>query len=54
MEPPLLFNLETPTDASEMPALDILLEHGIRCIEQGRHVEGAIYFALARERLSPD
>jgi DNA-binding SARP family transcriptional activator len=51
---PLLFNQETLLDASEMPTLDILLERGIRCTQQGRHIEGVIYFALARERLSPD
>lgn len=54
MEPPLLFNQETLTDASETPTLDSLLERGIHCTQQGRHVEGAIYFALARVRLSPN
>src|SRR5260221_747451 len=54
MKPSLLFNQETLIDASETPALDILLERGIRCTRQGRHSEGVIYFALARERLSPD
>src|SRR5437868_15390312 len=31
-----------------------LLERGLRCTRQGRYVEGLTFFALARERLSPD
>jgi len=54
MEPSLLFNQETLTVASEASSPDILLERGIHCTQQGRHVEGVIYLALARERLSPD
>src|SRR6266566_2886999 len=54
MEPSLLSNQETLTGASEASSPDILLERGIHCTQQGRHVEGVIYLALARERLSPD
>jgi DNA-binding SARP family transcriptional activator len=31
-----------------------LLESGFLCIRQGRYAEGVAFFALARERLSPD
>ncbi|GAC1346963.1 MAG: hypothetical protein NVS4B7_17810 [Ktedonobacteraceae bacterium] len=54
MEPSLLFNQETLTGATEAYSPDILLERGIQCAQQGCYVEGVIYFALARERLSPD
>ena len=54
MEPSHLFDQETLIDAFEKPALNILLERGIRCTRQGRHSAGVICFALAREQLSPD
>ena len=31
-----------------------LLESGLLCVRQGRYTEGVAFFALARERLSPD
>src|SRR5258708_37112929 len=54
MEPSHSFNQETLVVASEAFSPDILLERGIHCAQQGRYVEGVMYFALARERLSPD
>src|SRR5438876_7559401 len=40
--------------ASEASSPGRLLESGFLCIRQGRYVEGVTFFALARERLSPD
>ncbi len=40
--------------ASESSPPGRLLESGFLCIRQGRYVEGLTFFALARERLSPD
>src|SRR5438132_4256578 len=40
--------------ASEIYPADRLLEFGFLCIRQGRYAEGLAFFALARERLSPD
>src|SRR2546430_2572172 len=40
--------------ASESPSPGRLLESGFLCVRQGRYVEGAAFFALAHERLSPD
>lgn len=40
--------------ASEIYPADRLLEFGFLCIRQGRYTEGLAFFALARERLSPD
>src|SRR5436190_3928912 len=54
MEPSLSFNQETLTGLFEAYSPDILLERGIDCTRQGRDVEGMMYFALAREQLSPD
>src|SRR2546421_4294427 len=38
----------------ESSSLVSLLERGLQCARQGRYVEGLTFFALARERLSPD
>jgi DNA-binding SARP family transcriptional activator len=43
-----------PTDVCETSSPASLLEHGIRCIRQGHYAEGAAFFALARERFTPD
>ncbi len=40
--------------ASESFSLAYLLERGIDCTRQGSYVEGAAFFVLARERLTPD
>src|SRR5437660_5760283 len=40
--------------ASEASSPGRLLESGFLCVRQGRYVEGLAFFALARERLSPD
>src|SRR6266516_3159129 len=44
----------TLTAACETSSLASLLEQGIHCIRQGHYVEGAAFFALARERFTPD
>src|SRR6266704_1662404 len=54
MEPSFQFDQGTLTVASEASSPAILLERGIHYTRQGCYVEGMIYFALARERLSPD
>lgn len=41
-------------DAVENSAPDRLLESGFLCVRQGQFGEGLAFFALARERLSPD
>lgn len=40
--------------ASEISSAECLLESGLLCMRQRRYVEGLAFFALARERLSPD
>ena len=47
----LSFNPETLTGVFETSDL---LRQGIDCIRQGRYIEGAACFALAREHLSPE
>ncbi len=54
MESSLSSNQVTPTAASEALSLAFLLERGIDCTRQGSYVEGAVFFVLARERLTPD
>src|SRR5436309_15788851 len=45
---------DTLVVASETSSPGRLLESGFLCVRQGRYVEGLTFFALARERLSPD
>src|SRR5438105_10167341 len=45
---------DTLVVASEASSPGRLLESGFLCVRQGRYVEGLTFFALARERLSPD
>jgi DNA-binding SARP family transcriptional activator len=40
--------------ASETSSPGHLLKSGFLCVQQGRYAEGLVFFALARERLSPD
>lgn len=54
MDSPLTPELNTLVVASETSSPGRLLESGFLCVRQGRYVEGLAYFALARERLSPD
>jgi DNA-binding SARP family transcriptional activator len=54
MESSLSSNQVTPTAASEALSLAFLLKRGIDCTRQGSYVEGAAFFVLARERLTPD
>ena len=54
MESSLSSNQVTPTAASEALSLAFLLERGIDCTRKGSYVEGAAFFVLARERLTPD
>lgn len=54
MESSLSANQVTHTAASEALSLAFLLERGIDCTRQGSYVEGAVFFVLARERLTPD
>jgi DNA-binding SARP family transcriptional activator len=54
MDSPLSSNQGTLTVASEASSLTSLLERGIHCTRQGYYAEGVTFFALARERLSPD
>jgi DNA-binding SARP family transcriptional activator len=54
MEPSLPFDQGTLTVAFEASSPAILLERGIHCTRQGSYIEGVIYFARARELLSPD
>ena len=43
-----------PQERSEASSAYALLGSGINCIQQGRYSEGMAFFALARERLSPN
>jgi DNA-binding SARP family transcriptional activator len=54
MESSLSSDQVTPRVASESYSLLYLLERGIDCTRQGSYVEGAAFFELARERLTPD
>src|SRR5947209_20286953 len=54
MDAPLLPERDTLMVASEVSSPGRLLESGFLCVRQGRYVEGLAFFALARERLSPD
>src|SRR5712691_7341317 len=54
MDSPLLPERDTLIVASETSSPGRLLESGFLCVRQGRYVEGLAFFALARERLSPD
>jgi DNA-binding SARP family transcriptional activator len=54
MESSLSSNQVTPTAACGTLSLAFLLERGIDCTRQGSYVEGAAFFVLARERLTPD
>lgn len=47
-------NQASPILASEAFSLASLLGRGIDCTRQGSYIEGAAYFVLARERLTPD
>src|SRR5436305_7702775 len=42
------------TAGCETSSLASLIEQGINCIKQGHNVEGAAFFAHARERFTPD
>jgi len=54
MDSSLSSNQGSLTSASETSSSAFLLERGIRYTQQGCYAEGVIYFARARERLSPD
>ena len=54
MNSPLLPERDTLIVASEASSPGCLLESGFLCVRQGRYIEGLAFFALARERLSPD
>ena len=54
MDSSLSSNQETLKTASEVDSLASLLERGIDCTRQGSYVEGAVFFMLVRERISPD
>jgi DNA-binding SARP family transcriptional activator len=54
MDSPLLPEQDTLVIASETASPGRLLESGFLCVRQGRYFEGSTFFALARERLSPD
>lgn len=54
MEISFPFNREALAGAYETLATEALLERGIDCSRQGHHVQGVIYFACARERLTSD
>jgi DNA-binding SARP family transcriptional activator len=54
MQSSLSSNQEILAVASDVSSPAILLERGMRCIQQGYLVEGVIYFARAREELPPD
>jgi DNA-binding SARP family transcriptional activator len=54
MNLPLLPERDTLIVASETSSSDRLLESGLLCVRQGRYIEGLAFFALARERLSPE
>ena len=54
MDPSRSIDQGTLTVASEASSLTFLLERGIHCTRQGYYAEGVTFFALARERLSPD
>jgi len=54
MDSPLSPERDTLIVASETSSPGRLLESGFLYVRQGRYVEGLAFFALARERLSPD
>src|SRR5260221_298713 len=54
MDSPLSPGRDTLIVVSETSSPGRLLESGFLCVRQGRYVEGVAFFALARERLSPD
>src|SRR5437667_11923365 len=54
MDSPLSPERDTLFVAPEASSPGRLLESGFLCIRQGRYTEGVAFFALARERLSPD
>ena len=54
MDPSHSIDQGTLTVASEASSLTSLLERGLHCTRQGYYAEGVTFFALARERLSPD
>ncbi len=54
MDSPLLPEQDSLIVASEASSPGRLLESGFLCVRQGRYAEGASFFALAREKLSPD
>src|SRR5712692_3671983 len=54
MDSPLSPEQDTLFVAPEAYSPGRLLESGFLCIRQGRYTEGVAFFALARERLSPD
>ena len=54
MGSPLSSNVEALVDPPAIHSLVPLLQHGIDCTEQGSYLEGAAFFAVARERLTPD
>ena len=54
MESSLSSDQVTLRVASESFSLAYLLERGIDFTRQGSYVEGAAFFVLARERLTPD
>lgn len=54
MDSPLSPEQDSFIVASETSSADHLLESGFLCVRQGRYNEGLAFFALARERLSPN
>src|SRR5438552_10904185 len=54
MDSPLSPERDALFGAPEASSAGRLLESGFLCVRQGRYTEGVAFFALARERLSPD
>jgi DNA-binding SARP family transcriptional activator len=54
MGSPLSSYVGALVDSSATHSLVSLLQHGIDCTERGSYLEGAAFFAVARERLTPD
>src|SRR5258707_13797149 len=54
MDSPLSPGRDTLIVVSETSSPGRLLESGFLCVRQRRYVEAVAFFALARERLSPD
>jgi DNA-binding SARP family transcriptional activator len=54
MDLPLTSNPGALTDLPVASSLAFLLQRGLDCTQRGSYVEGAAFFTLAREQLTPD